>query len=717
MPSKEFIIAIDAGGTMTDCILVQPDGEFAVGKALSNREDEASSYLESVRDAASFLGLSSNDVHKSADSSVYTGTAILNTILTRSGAVVGLIVTRGFEHITVMEAGLTWVGEPQEHLLHQQLRRHTPPLVDPGNVIGVSERIAGNNMFPGRDVKPGEVLIPLNREEVRQAAERLITQGVEIIGIMFVNSYVNPNHELTAKEIVEEVARERGTRVDVVTSSEVAPVMKENYRVKSLIFQAHAAEKVRTQLKRVERAAQEEGLESPLYTLLSYGGAVTVDYPRLYETVISGPIGGLTGAQVVGNTLGIKNLVTADMGGTSFDVGLVVDHLIEVRRYADFARHRLATPMVAIDSVGSGAGSVVRVDQYKRLHVGPESAGYKVGLCYQYPDLTITDINVALGFVDPDYFLGGKIKLDRDRALAGLEERVARPLGLDPFFAGEGVLEVIHSQMRDLMRSMLLSKGYNPSEFTALCYGGAGPVHMRGFTEGVGLAEVITVPWAAAFSAYGAACAEHYQRYERSHVTLLPPGLSLEDKQGLAENINSGFRQLEERAIAELKDSGIDPKTVMFRYGVYARYIGQLESFDTPLNFRPRTVRDLDRIVDRFEEVYTKIYPEGARFPETGYAVTEIYIHAVVPRPRPELREHIVAGEKPDDSAFVGTRQVFYGGRWQQFDVWQMETLKAGNIVRGPAIIRDPMTTVVIPPKYEVAFDRFLVMHYRKATV
>jgi acetone carboxylase beta subunit len=502
--ADKFIVAIDAGGTMTDCILFREDGTFHVGKSLTNRENETQSYIESVEDAAGYLGLTSADVHGRTSVCIYTGTAILNTILTLSGAKVGLIVTRGWDNIMITEGALTWLGEPQEHILHQQLRRHTAPLVQPGMVVGVSERIIGGSLYGGRTLTAGDVLIPLNESEVTAAAEKLVERGAEVIGILFLNSFVNASHELKAKEIVEAVVEAKGSAAKVITSHQVAPVMREHNRTKSLVFQAYAAEKASAVLKGVEDAAHADGYDGRLLTLLSYGGAVDREYPRLYETVISGPIGGLTGAQVLAKTLGLQNVVTADLGGTSFDVGVLVDQMIQVRKTADFARHRLATAMVAIDSIGSGAGSVARVDEYGRIHLGPESAGQQIGVCYEYPELTVTDINVALGYVDPDYFLGGKIKLDRDKALAELEERVAKPLKLDVYAAGEGVLEVGHTQMRDLLRMMLLSKGYNTADFTVLAYGGAGPVHMRGFTEGVVLAGVLTVPWAAGFSAASA---------------------------------------------------------------------------------------------------------------------------------------------------------------------------------------------------------------------
>lgn len=711
---KEYILALDAGGTMTDTILVKPDGNFTIGKSLTNRQNEASSYLESVDDAARALNLCSADVHARASTAIYAGTGMLNTLLTGTGRRVGLLVSRGFEDISVIEGGLTYLGQTQAEILHQQLHEHTRPMVKPANVLGVSERICGGSYFMKSHLPPGEVLIPLNEEEVRNATQTLLDRDVEVIGILFLNSYVNPAHELRAKAVAEGIVRKAGKNVPVVCSVEVAPVSRENNRLKSLLVQCFAAELTRDTLRSVENAAKGEGYEGRLLTLLSYGGAVNMDYARLYETIISGPIGGLMGAQVFAKKLGLRNIVTADMGGTSFDVGLLVDGMLGIRKDADFAGHRLALPMVAIDSSGSGAGSAVVVDEYKRLRVGPESAGAQVGICYKYDQLTVTDVNVALGYVDPNYFLGGKVTLDRDRALAALEEKVARPLGLDVYEAGSGVIEVINTQMRDLAATMITSKGYDPHEFTMLCYGGAGPVHMWGFSEGIGLADVITFPWAAGFSAFGAACAEYMHRYHRGFVELIPTGMMEGEKQAIAQRLDAEWRALEKAALQEMIQEGVDPKQVAFRYGAYVRYLGQLESFDTPLSFGQfASASDVDRVVNAFEAMYTKIYPEGARFPDAGYSITELYIQAVAPKPQPVIVEHPMADAKPDSNAYVETRKAFHHGAWRDFSVWQMEALRAGNVVEGPAIIRDPMTTVVIPPGKRIAFDRYRLLHYR----
>jgi len=710
---KDYILALDAGGTMTDTILVLPDGSFRIGKSLTNRRDEAKSYLESVADTAQTLGVTSAAVHARAAVSIYAGTGMLNTVLTGGGRKAGLLVTRGFEDITVIEGGLTYLGQAPKDALHNQLHEHTRPMIDRRHVHGVLERTCGGSYFMDKHIAPGVVLIPFNAAQVRSAVETLLADGVEVIGILFLNSFINPANELGAKAVAEETIRAAGARVPVLTSYEIAPVLKENNRVKSLLLQCTAAESTRAALLDVQRAAQRDGYDGQLLTLLSYGGAVNVGYPRLYETVISGPIGGMMGAQILAKVLGLDRLLCCDMGGTSFDVGLVLNRQIPIRKDPEFAGHRLALPMVALDSVGAGAGSAVWLDKYQRLRVGPESAGADVGCCYRYDRLTITDVNVALGYVDPDYFLGGKVQLDYERAVAALDETVARPLGLDLYEAGAGILEVVGTQMRDAAATMMLAKGYNPAEFTVLVYGGAGPVHMWDFTAGLAVADIITVPYAAAFSAFGASCAEYMHRYHKGYVATLTHDASPEHKARIGREVAALFGEMEEAARREMREEGADVSDIRFQYGLYARYIGQLESFDTPLACSgAAATADCDALIAAFESMYTQIYPEGARFPDVGYAISELYLKAVVPKAMPRVPRHTLSGVKPPDSAYVHSRRVYHRARPHDFAVWQMGELKPGNVIAGPAIVRDPMTTLVVPPEKRIRLDEYMIIHY-----
>lgn len=712
MSEPTMMIAIDAGGTMTDAYLTDEHGNFAVGKALTNREAEHESYLEAVDDAAQVWGLDGKTVHERALLSVYTGTAMLNAMLMRRGKKVGMLVTRGFEHATIQERGLTYLDQSYHEILHQRLHEHTAPLMDPRHVRGIAERIESGSYYGLSEA--GGVLIPLNERDVREQVTQLLAEGIEVIGIVFMFSYLNPAHELRAAEIAREVIAEHGANVRVIPSAELIPVIKENQRLKSVLIEAFTADEARVQLQAVEQAAQDSGFKSNLLTVTSYGSVVSINTPRLYETIISGPVGGLMGAKQIAEFQGLDSVVCCDMGGTSFDVGLIVDGNIGIRHEPDFGGHRLALPMVALDSIGAGAGSVIHVDPVsKSIELGPESAGSKVGMCYTYPEITVSDLDVVLGYLNPDYFLGGKITLDRDRAVAMLKERLAKPLGQDLYVAAEGVLEVMHTRMKELIYSMLLARGYEPSSYTLYMYGGGGPLHMWGVTEGIPLAGIVTFPWAAAFSAYGATAAEYSHRYQAGASLLIPLDIEPDGRRAVADQFNAVFEQLEAQAYKELKDEGFSRDQVRFSYGMQARYTGLMESLEVGLPFgRLEKPQDLDRAIDAFEDQYEKVYARGAKYRDAGYFISEFFIEAFAEKPKPVLRAQDLADPKPRKEAYKEGRKVFYQRQWTDFKVLEMSHLSPGNVIAGPAIIEDPMTTLVIPPGKQAAFDEHALIHY-----
>lgn len=267
--------------------------------------------------------------------------------------------------------------------------------------------------------------------------------------------------------------------------------------------------------------------------------------------------------------------------------------------------------------------------------------------------------------------------------------------------------------MNDLLRTMIASKGYDTHDFTMLYYGGAGPVHMYGFAEGIEFKDIITIPWAAGFSAFGAACAEYMHRYDRGTRALIPNQSDDEHLAKIAKDIHTTWREMEHEARTQMKAEGIDPATVTFRYGVSARYMGQIESFNTALeNGVMDGPNDIQTMIAAFETMYSKVYPEGAKFGSAGYSLTDIHLEAIADKPQPKLLRHELSNPEPDPSAFVEKRDVYHKDRWVSFNVWEMGELKAGNTVKGPSIIRDPMTTVVIPPNKKMYIDEYLILHY-----
>jgi N-methylhydantoinase A len=404
------------------------------------------------------------------------------------------------------------------------------------------------------------------------------------------------------------------------------------------------------------------------------------------------------------------------LGGTTFDAGLIAAGLLPVNKEPDFAGHRLRLPMVSVDSIGAGTGTVIHVDkETKRITLGPESAGSAIGTSYKYPDVTIGDIDVILGFVNPDYFLGGKVKLDKEKAFRMLQDRLAKPLGQDLYDVSSKVLGLLHSQMCDHLSSMLLSKGLNPAEFILLAYGGSGPLHVWGLERGLTLGGVLMVPWAAAFSAFGCVAAEYFHRYDKAVNFFLTPDMANDIKLYQGTTLSSAWQELEKQGYDELEREGISRQQVHFRYGISARYIGQMASWEAPVaKGRIQTVEDVDNIIGSFERVYSTTYPAAARTPEAGYQITEVYLEATADKIRPTVPRYPLKGKKAPLRANKGKRHVYLDGKWIEFDIWEMDLLDAGNTVDGPAIVEHPMTTLVIPPENYVELDQYKFISYKR---
>ena len=713
---ERYLIAQDAGGSMTDCFLVDKDGTFSTGKFLTCSEDERVSYLGSLEDAAKGWGLTSADIHKAALSSTYTGTTMLNILLTRSGSKVGLLITRGFPHMPIIERGLTWIGQTYEDILHHQLHEHTPWLVQPEHVKEVTERISCGSYYMGHHYMPGHVVIPLVEEDVVKGVNELLDAGVEVIGILTLASHANPIHEKRMAEIAQEIVKQRGVNVAVVASHEMCPVPNENERLKTLLLQCYMAEVARGLLFDVEKAAKEEGYSHELLTLLSYGGAASIRYPKLAEAAISGPVGGILGGKFISDFLGLPNIVCWDLGCTTCDVGLIAAGLMPVNKEPAFAGHQVRMPMVSIDSIGAGTSTVIHVDEVtKRIALGPDSVRADLGTCYKASEITIGDIDLALGFLNPDYYLGGRITVNKDRALEELQRRLAAPLGQDVHDLSSKVLDLLHSEVCDYISATLLSRGLNSAEFTLLAYGGSGPLHVWGVERGLPFSSIVIVPWAAVFSAFGVAGADYFHRYDKAVTFFLTPDMTDDVKMYQGMGLSAAWQELEERGLQELEGEGIPRENVQLRYGISARYIGQISTWEAPVEKgRVESVEDLEKVIGSFEKVYTTIYPIAARLPEAGYQVTEVYVEAIAAKPKPVIPSYPLHGSQPSSSAYKGERKAYMDGKWIEFDLWQQDLLEAGNRIDGPAIIEHPMTTLVIPPENYVEFDEHRFIWYRR---
>jgi N-methylhydantoinase A/acetone carboxylase beta subunit len=707
------VLAIDAGGTMTDTFIVDGSGSFVVGKAQTTPDDESVGFMESARDALEQWDSAPAEAFGGIASGIYSGTAMLNRLLSRSGRRIGAIVTAGNEDYLRIERGIqTYLGFSYSDRLHLATHFHNEPIVPRERMKGVRGRV---------DVFGTEVL-PLREADVREAATELLDAEVEGICICLLFGYRNPAHELRAAEIVAEVKSERGIgreaangvpEVPVYLASELYPLRRDLPRLNSTLVEAYAAEPSRGTMQRVRDETKAAGAGFELRVMASHGGTISIEAKELATTLVSGPIGGVVGGQALARRMELPNVLCTDIGGTSFDIALITDGRFEITPTPDIARFLLNMPLVRIDSLGAGTGSFVRVNpNSNRPELGPDSAGARIGMCW--PDggldtVSVTDLNVVLGRVNPDYFLGGDIQLDPERARAEVKRQVADPLGLELADAAAGVIELFEQTLRNEAIGRILGKGYSPADYALLCYGGGGPLHVAGYTEGVGYRDVLVPAWAAGFSAYGCACADFEYRYDQTVDLPILPVFDDAAKAGIGAMVTAAWRGLEERVAAEFEKSGVERERIGFTHAVRMQYYGQLNDIEiVSPHMAMESGEQVDALVAAFEDAYAKVYARSARSPELGYLITQAIVHGSVEVEKPALPELDEVGGSPPVTA---TRTVRWGSGDAETSIVRLEEVQAGHEIPGPSIVEHSATTFAIPPGRSARLDRNQIFH------
>jgi acetone carboxylase beta subunit len=711
MPARERnprVLAIDAGGTMTDTFIVDDAGQFVVGKAQTTPEDESIGFMRSSEDALGYWDLEPGSAFPQIVSGIYSGTAMLNRLLERKGRKVGCIVSGGLEDYFKLERGIqTYLSFPYSDRLHVATHFHNQPLVPRELMRGVRERI---DLF-------GDVAIPLYEDEVRAAAGALIDAGVDSIVVNLLYAWRNPVHEQRVRELIEEVCVERGLNgggPGVFLSSELYPMRRDFPRLNSTLIEAYAAEPSREQLERVREVTASSGAAFDLRIMAAHGGTISIEARELARSLISGPIGGVVGSRYLAERLGLPNVVCTDIGGTSFDIALITDGEYQITPTPEFGRFILNLPMIRVDSIGAGTGSFVRIDpNSNRPELGPDSAGSRIGVCWPEGGLetpSVSDLNLVLGRLNPDYFLGGDVKLDVERARAAIDEQIAGPLGLSVEQAAAGILELFDETLQYEASGQVLGKGYSPVDYALFCYGGGGPLHVAGYTNRTPYRDVLVPAWAAGFSAFGCACADLEYRYDLTIDLPIPPRSPAEAKQAAAGAIQQAWDGLRQRVAAEFAKSGKAEDEVTFRRFVRMQYYGQLNDIEI---YSPaqelRDAGDVDRLIDAFEDAYGKMYARSAKSPELGYLVTYAVVTGAVEVEKPSLPFEELAG--PEPPAAKATRPVWWQAEWVDTSIFEQSDLRAGNVIVGPAIVESPADTLAVPPGRRARLDEHLIFH------
>ena len=659
-----IVIGIDAGGTMTDTILVDPQGGFTIGKAATTPHDESEGFIASAQDAADAWGITLDALFGGLDVVLYSGTGMLNTLLSRTGRRLGLITTKGLEDMILMGRGLqAWSDYSYADRLHAVTHAHPDPLVPRRRTHGVTER---TDQF-------GDVVIPLYEHEVATAARALIREKVDAICIMTIFSHVNPVHERRIAAICRAEIATAGAEIMVYTSHEVRPVIREQSRLNSMLIEAYATSRGRRQLAGIEAASKKYGFRYGVQTLLSFGGLTSIHHPRLHETMISGPIGGILGAAYIGKMIGNDNLVCSDMGGTSFDMGVITRGQTRIENEPIMDRFKLNVPTLHLDSIGAGAGMIIKVDPLTaKVSLGPESAGSNPGpICFGRggTEPTIADCDAILGRLNPHYFLGGKVVLDVDAAHRAFKAKCADPLGVDIYEAAEGMTLMLEQDANAALRRVVSGQGIHPSEYTLLSYGGSGPLHLAGCSRGIGFKDILTFQFAAGFSAFGCTTADFMRRHSVSTQIDIAPDADATALTAHAARVAAVFADLERAAVDEMLADGHARDKVTTAAFLMMRYTGQLEDVEvhSPVA-APRSADDMRRILAEFETVYAKINHRVSRYGAAGFSIMELGITAVADKVKPVLERRKLGTSDPS-AAHKGVRNVYIGGRWHKADL------------------------------------------------
>jgi N-methylhydantoinase A len=677
-----FRVGFDVGGTFTDFALQSDDGRLLTGKRLTTPDDPARACVEGLRELIARAELGWADLVQA----VHGTTLGSNVVIERKGGIVALLTTRGFRDVLI-------IGREKRYQLYDLFIDKPAPLVPRSRIREVAERVAFD----------GEVLVPLDETGLRETIRALVREGVTSVAVCFLHSYVNPAHERRVAEIV----REEAPRVTVSLSSEVSPVIREYERTSTTVVNAYVMTAVRDYLGRLEEALRALDYRGRLFVMQSGGGTATAQTMARFPVrmIESGPAAGALMAAVYGKLAGQDDLVAFDMGGTTAKLSLIAGGAPQTIHEFELHRVRLqpgsGIPMniQAIDlvEIGAGGGSIARAEGGV-IRVGPDSASAAPGpICYGLggAEPTVTDANLMLGYLNPDYFLGGRMRLDVAAARRGIEARVARPLGLDVAEAAWGIHQIVTTNMELATRVVSIERGYDPRRLALAAFGGSGPVHGCRLAQALGIPRAILPAAAGVTSAIGLLAAEVKFDLSRSYVTRLHALEPAHLARILDEMVDQG--------IAVVREAGASG-TIAVARTADMRYVGQGYELAVPIPGGSIDGRTADALRAAFDRVYAHRYgySDGKAAVElvtVGVTVSGAGSEVRLPEQPSGPRDTGQARKRDRSAYFAETRGYI------PCPVYDRARLPVGATIAGPAIVEEPESTTVLPPGTTAEID------------
>ena len=672
---NQYRLGIDAGGTFTDFILADREGDVRIFKALSTPQDPTQAIRNGLKLIEEETGITARQIVSNADLCINGTTVGLNALIQHKGAKTGLIATRGHEDSIEIRLGHKEDGyrydpeyPPATMLVPRYLRR------------GITERV----------ISTGAVHTPMNEDEVRDACRHFLREGVEAVAISFVWSVLHPAHELRAAEIVREMMPD----VRLTVGSHLYPQVREYTRTSTAVVNAYLSPILSRYVEAVDGYFQSLGAKNPVRYFQSNGGLAlgSVVSDQSVYAINSGPASAPQAALYIGEPWDLKNIITVDMGGTSFDITLTRDGRANVSKNIDFLRYRIGIPMIQVETLGAGGGSIGWIDSMGLLQMGPQSAGSEPGpACYDQggEKPTTTDANLVLGYLNPDGLVGGRLPLNTTKAQAAITSGLADPLGLSVEQAAYGMFTIVNNNMVNAIRRVSVERGYDPRDFVLNCAGGATGAHITALAREMGIRRILVSKLASGLCAYGQIISDVKYNY------MAPAPVRLEGA-AAAARLDTLFHGLETKGVADLARDGFDRDRISIRRSLDMRYVGQVHECTVDIDPFPLDEAALERLKAAFharhEELYTYSEPQSV----VEVVNVESAILGQVDRPR----RMVIARGKGADQARSSTRPMIFtaDGTRRETPVYAGAALGAGDSVAGPAVIEEVTTTIVIEP-------------------
>jgi len=676
-----YSLGIDVGGTFTDVVIVDEENEVEMMKIPSTPENPLEGIKNGLKEIAGVVGRGEEDLVKSTERFVHGTTVATNTMLEYKGAKTALLTTLGFRDSLEMRRchrnGQWDFFTPQ------------PPIIVPRFLRrGIKERTLWD----------GSIDQPLDEDLLRSELKELVEKHrVGAIAICFLFSFKNPENERRAAEII----RQTYPNIFVSASSEVAPQIREYERTCTTVVNAFVGPGLSTYLSELGGYLEQKGMTREFQVIQSNGGVTTASAAGQHgvRALLSGPAGGAIGGASLAKAIAEPNLIIADMGGTSFDLTLVQNNQISLVTEEEVAGYKISLPMIGIYTVGAGGGSIGYLDAGGILKVGPRSAGANPGpACYDRggTEATVTDANLALGFLNPDYFLGGSMPLNPALAAKAIEENVARSLGISTTEAAQAIYEIVNSNMVDAIHVVTVEQGYDPREFALVAAGGAAPLHTGVLAKALGIPRVIVPNASAVFCALGGLEADMKYDYVRTYLAKMR---TLE-----SEQLFSAFGELRQEGIARLEKDGISENMRFFEYWLEMRYVGQHWDIPVPVSMGNGNKPRLADIVQEFHKRHELVH--GYKLEEREVEIANLRLMAIGKSPKLKLKTKPIEG-KDASSALKERRRAYFGTEAGLLEVpiYDGSKLKSGNEFSGPAIVEKPSTTIVVYPDQHARVD------------